>query len=471
MKALAHLVLAAVAAFAASPAHAQMNNEMTRLFNEQGNVTKPQVAIGATRGVVTLGNASIKSPIVRTDDLGFHAEMPSITAGCGGIDIQGGALSFPSSERFVEIARAVAANAKGYAFRLALSAVCDKCEAKMTEIQEWINKFGLEQKSSCEIAQSIMDKSGASNAITGWGSRVGANLSLSEGSQPDSYAASGSESGIDPATQAYRDHPEKMKKLMVGNFVWDALDKGDFGSWLGTTNSKDLRQEMMSISGTIIACVAGEDGCRPVEDGNNDAIGLITRSFAPTMTLWQLVGRGDDAKVKVWTCANSDCMDLKEKTISNYRTLTDEIVDAFNMEDGIIDRMALSANQSQPLTSKEAGILAATDDIGEMAVDLARQPNGSRNAKEFIQAYAHVAAARYVHQYLRAAMSELIAVLENDPRAPAVDAVEQVRAAREKLSTDYRQITSMVSSDNAMYANYRAMVEMGRPQSVLAVPQ
>ncbi len=52
---------------------------------------------------------------------------PSFSAGCGGIDLFGGSFSFINMNQFVDLMRAVASNAAGYAFQLAINAMCPDC--------------------------------------------------------------------------------------------------------------------------------------------------------------------------------------------------------------------------------------------------------------------------------------------------------------------------------------------------------
>lgn len=98
-----------------------LQSEMDRLFNEMSNTTLPGVHESQRRGVFTGGRYTVKSRIYEQNLVSFTP--PSWKAGCGGVDMFGGSFSFINAEQLVTMMRAVAANAKGYAFQLALDNV------------------------------------------------------------------------------------------------------------------------------------------------------------------------------------------------------------------------------------------------------------------------------------------------------------------------------------------------------------
>ena len=82
--------------------------------------------------------------------------MPSFRAGCGGIDAFAGAFSFINSDQLIAFGRAVAQNAAGFAFELALetiSPVIAETMAKLRALAQWINDRNL---NSCETAQALV---------------------------------------------------------------------------------------------------------------------------------------------------------------------------------------------------------------------------------------------------------------------------------------------------------------------------
>ena len=77
---------------------------------------------------------------------------PSFNAGCGGIDLFAGSFSFISAEQFQNLLRAIAANAAGYAFEVALGAMCKECLETMETLQKKIQALNQGFANSCQLA-------------------------------------------------------------------------------------------------------------------------------------------------------------------------------------------------------------------------------------------------------------------------------------------------------------------------------
>lgn len=114
-------ILAACLALSATPASADVNSELNRFWNDLGatsTFTGPTTFQGQAAGYYTGGSLRVRSG-TRTAQLG-SIQLPSVEAGCGGIDIFSGSLSLISKNELVQLSKAIAANAVGYAFDLAL---------------------------------------------------------------------------------------------------------------------------------------------------------------------------------------------------------------------------------------------------------------------------------------------------------------------------------------------------------------
>ena len=97
---------------------ADLNTEMQSMFNELGavgNVTSPGAFRGQAMNLYTGGSLMMRSP-GRNYPLA-SAQLPSMRAGCGGIDIYGGAFSFINKQQFIALLLNIGSNAVGYAFQ------------------------------------------------------------------------------------------------------------------------------------------------------------------------------------------------------------------------------------------------------------------------------------------------------------------------------------------------------------------
>ena len=151
------IAAAAVSALllSASPAHADVLSEMNRFWQGAAvNTTGPTAFQGQASGHWTLGNLYLRSP-VRSEQVAT-VNLPSFRAGCGGIDAFAGAFSFINSDQLIAFGRAVAQNAAGFAFELALetiSPVIAETMAKLRALAQWVNAQNL---NSCETAQALV---------------------------------------------------------------------------------------------------------------------------------------------------------------------------------------------------------------------------------------------------------------------------------------------------------------------------
>ena len=108
-------------------------------------------------------------------------QMPSWSAGCGGIDFFAGSFSIITKDEIVQMARGIAQGAPGYFFNLAVAAVCPTCQQQMADLQQKLEKFNELTQNTCEsvwnseLANNQMDKARA------WGQRQGVSQDANDG--------------------------------------------------------------------------------------------------------------------------------------------------------------------------------------------------------------------------------------------------------------------------------------------------
>jgi conjugative transfer pilus assembly protein TraH len=118
---LASALAVTIATAPALAAPADLNAEMQAMFNDLGalgNVTAPGAFRGQAMNLYTGGSLMMRSP-AKNYSLA-DVQLPSLRAGCGGIDLFGGSFSFINKQQFVSLLQNIGANAVGYAFKLAL---------------------------------------------------------------------------------------------------------------------------------------------------------------------------------------------------------------------------------------------------------------------------------------------------------------------------------------------------------------
>ena len=193
----------------------------------------------------TGGNGTFKNRVYDTNPI--HIDMPSFSAGCGGIDYSWGGISFVSKEELVSTLKGIASNAAGYAFLLATETISPQVSSAMKQIQSWANTFNSMSLNSCEVATSLV------------------NMTWPKSQRASDYicAQSGSKNGmfdsIISARHGCRKDPQKRDEIFsetstqnpeifLDNFnvAWSVLNKQQ------NIQSEDLKHLFMTLTGTIV---------------------------------------------------------------------------------------------------------------------------------------------------------------------------------------------------------------------------
>ena len=239
---------------AAGPASADVLSEMNRFWQGAAvNVTGPTAFNGQASGHWTVGNLYLRAP-VRSEQVAT-VSLPSFRAGCGGIDAFAGAFSFIDSDQLIAFARAVAQNAAGFAFELALetiSPVIAETMAKLRALAQWVNSQNL---NSCETAQALVGALWSKNDRAS--ASICAAIGTSQGIFSD-YAAAKHGCGADGqrnSTLAAASGPMADQVPVNVNYAWKAIRASSFLS--GDTQ---LAEFAMAVTGTLIVTAPTSDG-------------------------------------------------------------------------------------------------------------------------------------------------------------------------------------------------------------------
>ena len=128
------------------------------LFNEYGfyaNITDPGAYEAQTQGFITGGSLNVRT---RYKDVRWGSvSPPSLSAGCGGVDMFFGGFNFINKDELVDMMKAIGQNSLGYAFELGLESVCPTCNSVIKHLADkaqWLNKFN---RDSCTAAKSLVN--------------------------------------------------------------------------------------------------------------------------------------------------------------------------------------------------------------------------------------------------------------------------------------------------------------------------
>lgn len=254
-----YAITAAAALASGSVAHADVGSDLKDFWERTGggvNVTKPTAYKGQQAGYATLGSLYLRTQ-PRNSNL-VSIQLPSVRAGCGGIDIFGGAFSFITEEELIALMEAIMQNAAGFAFELALESLSPAVQEIVAKLRDLIQQVNAGNINSCEAGQlltgSLWPKmDGASQHVcqtiggyTGrFADRVASRHGCGTGGQHNST--------MDRGTGALADQvPTDV------NYAWRAVKKNNFLS----SNTR-IAEFFMTLTGTIITVSAEDDDESP----------------------------------------------------------------------------------------------------------------------------------------------------------------------------------------------------------------
>lgn len=248
IKALLTATAVFLAGIAVTPARADVNSDLNGFFGSlgySGNVSQAQAWQGQAAGYFTGGSVYLRNPVKNVQLISM--QLPSLNAGCGGIDAYLGSFSMISGEEIQRFVKQIMSNAAGYAFDLALQTMVPELKQAKDFLQKLASDVNSMNMSSCQAAQGIIgglwpvtqvsqqkicqDIAGETNMFADWAaSRQGCTV----GGKGDTVT--------NKASDAQKDQVLKNK-----NLIWDALNRNSLFN-----GNRQLKELVMSTVGSII---------------------------------------------------------------------------------------------------------------------------------------------------------------------------------------------------------------------------
>lgn len=298
---------------------ADLQEEMDSMFGSYVNVTPGQIYETQRRGGFAAGSVFVRNKVSNPQLVNF--EPPSFKAGCNGIDMFGGSFSFINKEQFINALRNIASNALGYAFELAIKALCPNCAQTMSELRDLVNKMNQGLLNSCQMGRALVNKSMNGTLISD--TMTGVRDSLSRGMANLGFAtdnnASGSTGGDNQKSPTQiADEAGQLEKQEI-NVIWDALSKSNAVSWFNTTD-QSMKEALMTVTGTIV-----------LHKGTNEAgeVDLIPKPILGTLKLFDIINAYSGSQLKVLACDTTDqCLNPHTADITISKSLRQKVQDA-----------------------------------------------------------------------------------------------------------------------------------------------
>ena len=440
-KLVAVLTITSLLATPAASLPGDLNTEMQTMFNNLGslgNVTSPGAFRGQAMNLYTGGNLFMRAPGKNYPLI--NAQLPSLKAGCGGIDLFGGSFSFINKAQFVSLLQNIGANAVGYAFKLALQSISPDIDKLLTELQDQINKINNMNINSCEAAQALVN--GA------WGKYDNSvmsgceNISQYLGSVADRadarYNCATNAPAVVKAAANSADPNVRNTTFVKGNVVWQALNR------VGGGISQQEKELIMSIVGSVVLYPPDDSGA-----------GAMPAYFEPTIVGLRDLLLGKSASttdglvdVDVYRCDEaSECLNPSKTTIS-VKPFTTQIAERLRtMSNNIVART--------PQTAADIGFVNNTSEPVYKMLAVANAVPGSNTAETLIETYKDVIALDYAETFLSRAIKQALTALSQSLKRSEVEqhyvenirtnAMEAMRLIAVEKQTAYGKVRSVSS--------------------------
>jgi conjugative transfer pilus assembly protein TraH len=448
------------------PAYADLQQEMDGMFGTMTNFTAPTAHLGQRRGVITGGSLVARNGITNTNLISFVP--PSFSAGCGGIDLFGGSFSFINFNQFVQLLRNVASNAAGYAFQLAIGAMCPWCASVMTDMQKKIQEMNQMFSNSCRLSQGLVNDTVKAFDMQ---SQVKlSNASFTQGIGDVFSSWTNSSTLGDPMQQVKQNDPTDLTQKIQGNLVWRALNYQNAGAWF-RFGDNSLLQAVMSITGTVIvdAPQAAPDG-----KGENNQI-----SAPPPVLSIRDMMYGNDATnsyqtVNMYTCSDGYGTDQCLKPVVQSVALVglkqrvmDILLGSATSGNGLIYKF--STNTGTITATEQAFMQTVPDAIGGMIHNLAREDAGI--AKLWAEEAAPVIALELAQLIINDVLSAVQTAAQINDHAYAKLLMDNLRNAREQVQDEYVTIAGRYGNPQTMMAFYQQLMNTVKPRQYGTVTQ
>lgn len=232
-------------------AFADLDGEINKFFdnfNTKANTSSPEY-INSQLGVHFLGGGgAVRTGVYDVNPI--HTSLPSISAGCGGIDYALGGISIASKDEMKNALKSIASNGVGYAFLLGIETVSPVVASTMKQIQTWANQLNAININSCELATSLVQGVWPKNQRAS--SYICEHASTNDSLFKDLIEAKHGCRDDRTKRQKVVDNINKHNKnILVGNYniAWKALEKLQLE---GVKLDKETKNLFMNITGTIV---------------------------------------------------------------------------------------------------------------------------------------------------------------------------------------------------------------------------
>lgn len=377
---------------------ADIGSDMENFYNGLGGnavASGPQLYRSQSAGYVSAGSFNARVPIRNYTPV--SVQMPSIRAGCGGIDLFLGGFSFINADQFINMLKNIGSNAVGYAFQLALATISPTINGTLSDLKSHIDKINSMNVNTCQAGMEI---------VKGAALLTGAKKSLCESMAMDSGQVSDyADARLKCQEQTFANkiindanngslistsgsNPASTAEALVGNVVWRALMKDP-----ALSGDKQVARLIMSMTGTIVLYPP------PAGGGTTDEPIVL----GPTVDYRRLVTATALEPNEMYTCVDgeeaNECMYLAKelRDMSHLRSKINEDLTS------LINKVSNDVGQGGALLPAEQFILTRTGLPVIKLIQTVADVNPTL-AETVVAPYTEAIVADVVYSYLRSTL-------------------------------------------------------------------
>lgn len=462
------LSMLAPSAFAQSGISEKLNQSLDAMVNH----TPASVEQTNRRTVITGGSLAIKLQTNRVDAFSFRP--PSISVGCGGLDMFFGAFSMISKEQLVQALRAVVTGALQYAFRIALKVLCQSCEQIMSQIGSILQDANRFLGDMCNVTTNFLESKWSSTEVANnTRTRMGLTSSGVEEDNASAFSFGGALSSIGKFMDSFGEPTAKQALPELGNQLYEAMkaSEGNVFTFLGSNNP--FFEEMMSLIGTVVVCSEGKQaGCPgatvpPGGVSSRQEGETVTNVYPPLMKFEDLVigpttidSSNAVLGTAMWRCntfaGDYACLSPRSDNLAGFVSIKERMLNAFlgdGSSVGIIRKMR--HNYWDALTPEEEIWMKGGGPIVGMVIDLATK--NEEAARGWLTDHADVLAAEFTFQMLNDFMVRVRQAMAQGPTQKMSEQLDLIEKAFENSRADFVKIQAGAQGRAVAFDKYRAL--------------
>lgn len=240
----------------ALPGVASVGSDLTHFYNSIGvssNVTQGHAFEGQQAGYYTGGSLYGRTQ-VRNYQL-LSLTLPSVRAGCGGIDLVNGGFSY-LGKGLEDAFKNIANNAASYAFMLGVETITPEIANEMKTLQNFANKVNMSNINSCETAAAAVGALWPKTDVAEQQvcSTLGASDNLFSDYTKARMACGDGNQRTKTLNRLQQDDTYRALVFQNINVAWEAIKQDHF-----LTTDSELAELLMNLSGSIIVISGSDD--------------------------------------------------------------------------------------------------------------------------------------------------------------------------------------------------------------------